>query len=683
LKPPIPIRRRPPRALHGSPTAACLATGSLGFLGASHDDRTRWLNGFRRLLDGLDTALQVVIRFQSGSGDANDRTSNETPKTQEEMRLRDLAFLEHLRDQPSSQRREVILGVAPERAQQLHATLVEIGLPDVRPVDPEDARATYGTEQPTAFRDSHGWHRTWHVDRYPGTDLEPGWLLNLVPAGLHITLSWHAHPLPAAWIIEFLQRQLVSMRATRMIDAEKGANDPLLAGAMPNVEDLQKRLAANQERAFHVSVYLTLTAADEKLLNAGAQVVEAAAQAALTRIRQTHFRQFEGRLSTLPYGIDALKRCRVLDTSSLATLFPWLDADVHDSKGLVLGRSKATGTPIKLDPFETPKYTNANIGVFGHSGAGKTYLLSTIAMSALGLGVQVFIVDPEHEYGRLATQLGGVDVQLALGSGHSLNVLDLQPADGRGERWLGPAVADAGDLIAVIVGGLSEVERAIAESALRQAYADLDQPLLKDVVDRLPKSSRLEQVLKRWVEGSLGAMFSAPTNVDLEAPMVVFGMRELREELVPAVHFLLAAALWGRIKARRRRRLLIVDELGLLFDDPTIRKFVVSLARRIRKYDGSLVFATQNPGDLLSSEAGLVVATNPAIHFFGAQRAGEALKLQKAFQLSDAQRSQLETAQRGDFLLSAGPDRLGIRVQAPPWQAKVMQTTRDPPNSYV
>jgi type IV secretory pathway VirB4 component len=304
-------------------------------------------------------------------------------------------------------------------------------------------------------------------------------------------------------------------------------------------------------------------------------------------------------------------------------------------------------------------------------------------MGALGLGVQVFIVDPEHEYGRLATQLGGVDVQLALGAGHSLNVLDLQSADGDGEGWLGPAVADAGDLIAVIAGGLSEVERATAESALRQAYADLDEPLLKDVVDRLPKDSRLEQILKRWVEGSLGAMFSAPTNVDLEAPIVVFGMRELREELVPAVHFLLAEALWSRIKARRRRRMLLVDELGLLFDDPTIRRFVVTLARRIRKYDGSLVFATQNPGDLLSSEAGLVVATNPAIHFFGAQRSGEAQKLQKAFQLSDAQRSQLETATRGDFLLSAGADRLGIRVQAPPWHAKVMQTARDPPYPYV
>src|SRR5207248_4631257 len=99
-------------------------------------------------------------------------------------------------------------------------------------------------------------------------------------------------------------------------------------------------------------------------------------------------------------------------------------------------------------------------------------------------------------------------------------------------------------------------------------------------------------ILGRWVQGSLGQMFSAPTNIDLDAPIVVFGMRELRDEMVAPVHFLLAEALWTRIKRKDRRRMLIVDELGLLFEDATIRRFVVSLARRIRKYDGSLVFAS-------------------------------------------------------------------------------------------
>jgi hypothetical protein len=85
-----------------------------------------------------------------------------------------------------------------------------------------------------------------------------------------------------------------------------------------------------------------------------------------------------------------------------------------------------------------------------------------------------------------------------------------------------------------------------------------------------------------------------------------------------------------------------------------------------------LIFATQNQGDLLASEAGTVVATNPAIHFFGAQRPGEAVKLQHHFQFSDRQRATLESARRGEFLLTSGADRIPIHVKASPWQASIL-----------
>jgi type IV secretory pathway VirB4 component len=331
---------------------------------------------------------------------------------------------------------------------------------------------------------------------------------------------------------------------------------------------------------------------------------------------------------------------------------------------------------VTLDPFDQSRYANANIGVFGHSGAGKTYLLSTLALGALGRGVQVFVIDPEHEYGRLASDLGGVDVQLALGSGHALNVLDLRPAERHDESWIGPATADAVDLCAVVCGGLDEPERALVELAVRNAYRTRAQPVLRDVASLIPQTSRISTVLGRWCDGSLGQMFSAPTNIDLDAPIVAFGMRELRDEMVAPIHFLLAEALWARIKRRDRRRMLIVDELGLLFEDPTIRRFVVNLARRIRKYHGSLVFATQNPGDLLASEAGAVVATNPATAFLGAQRPGEAAKLQRVFDLSDRQRIALESARRGEFLVAAGRERLMVGVHAPPWQEEAMSRAR-------
>jgi Helicase HerA, central domain len=664
--------RGPAELFRGGRDIALMRTGSLGFAGAAEGDRARWISSFRRLLDGLDAPLQVLIEVVPGAG--SDTSDHASPLDFDDMHGADMCFVDRLAHSSSSHRFETSLITSEAHVIRLEAALQEIGVEFE--VTSAAGQVCFGEELANRYQHAGGYSRTWYIDRLPGTELEPGWLFRLLPQSLKLRLSWHVTPLPVAWIVDYLQRQLVNMRASRLVEQDAGAADPQLAGALPNAEDLQRRLASSQDKAFHVAVYITLTCASVEELEAGASSVESAARAVLCQLQPCTLRMFDGYLATLPLGIEPLARKRVLDSSSLVTFFPWLEPDLQQPGGLVVGRNVATGAPVLVDPFDQRRYANANIGVFGHSGAGKTYLLSSLALGALGRGVQVYVIDPEHEYGALARQVGGVDVELALGSGHALNVLDLRPSDRRDEAWLGPAAADAVDLCATICGGLDEKERALLEIAVRAAYEDIDQPVLRDVADRLPAGSRVATILRRWVHGSLGQMFSSPTNVDLEAPIVTFGMRELRDEMVAPVHFLLAEALWTRIKRKDRRRMLVVDELGLLFEDATIRRFVVSLARRIRKYDGSLVFATQNPGDLLSSDQGTVVATNPAVVFFGAQRPGEAAKLQETFHLSTRQRAFLESARRGDFLVAAGTDRLAVQVQAPPWQEEAMRSAR-------
>jgi hypothetical protein len=658
---------------NAGPDVAVIMTGSLGFAGAVDSDRHRWLGSFRRLLDGLDAPLQVLVEVMPGPG-LPECVNRRAPIDFDDMRGADLAYADEIAQSRSAHAFRTSLITARAQSGRVEAAVREIGV--LFETSSPSFAVGPGRELANRYQHAGGHSRTWWVDRMPGTELDAGWLFRLLPAGLRLRLSWHATPLPVAWIVDYLQRQLVNMRASRLVEHAAGTADPVLAGALPNAEDLQRRLAASQDKAFHVSTYITLTAPTRTELEAGAIRLESSARAILCRVQPCTCRMLDGYLATQPFCVDRLARKRVLDTSALVTLFPWLEPELQQPKGLVIGRNSTTGSPVLVDPFDQRLYANANVGVFGHSGAGKTYLLSALALGALGLGIQVYVIDPEHEYGGLATHIGGVDVRLALGSGHALNVLDLRPADRKDETWIGPAAADAVDLCSTVCGGLDESERALVESAVRAAYAEVEQPVLRDVADRLPKDSRAATILRRWVHGSLGRIFSSPTNVDLDAPIVVFGMRELRDEMVAPVHFLLAEALWTRIKRRDHRRMLVIDELGLLFEDPTIRRFVVSLARRIRKYDGSLVFATQNPGDLLSSDQGRVVATNPALAFFGAQRPGEAAALQKAFHLSDQQRGLLESARRGDFLLAAGSDRMAVRVQAPPWQEDAMREGR-------
>jgi hypothetical protein len=102
--------------------------------------------------------------------------------------------------------------------------------------------------------------------------------------------------------------------------------------------------------------------------------------------------------------------------------------------------------------------------------------------------------------------------------------------------------------------------------------------------------------------GDLGRLFSAPTNVDLRADVVGFNLRDLSEELVPPSCLLLANWLWTALRRDRRPRHLLIDEVGLLLEHEPIRRFLIRLARRIRKYGGSLILVSQNPGDFFRNE---------------------------------------------------------------------------------
>jgi hypothetical protein len=223
------------------------------------------------------------------------------------------------------------------------------------------------------------------------------------------------------------------------------------------------------------------------------------------------------------------------------------------------------------------------------------------------------------------------------------------------------------------------VERALVEMAIRDVTAHEEAPVLGDVWQRLQgveAASRVSTILGRWVSGDLGKLFSAPTNIDLASSVVGFNLRDMSEELIPPAYGILANWLWMALRKQRRPRHLLIDEAGLLLEHEPIRRFLIRLARRIRKYGGSLILVSQNPGDFFDTKDGAVLATNPSILLLGSQKHSEAVKLQKAYSLTDRQVNYLETAQRGDFLLVAGPNRVPVHIMAPPWMDEMIVASR-------
>ncbi|TMD23544.1 MAG: DUF87 domain-containing protein [Chloroflexi bacterium] len=713
---------------NGAPRSI-IATSSLNFEGLAPEQQLRSVQAFRDLLHAQSGPLQVYVRVRRiVPGDASEPDAQAFPERGAYLAAMTRSFINaHLQDTPVFQR-EIFIVLAPidpgqqllrsvlfrfsrssdeprfvasdlgaplrNRAQSLLEQLRRIGVKGQ--ILDEGAisrllRELYGNgrkgdvghgEIQHVFTDRkdglelRGRHYTsFVVSHYPGEEIEPGWLLPLLAFKGELHVGIHVLPLETDRMLTLLNHRIRNLRADDMATVESGAVDRATIGTLPDALNMHQALARNEEKAFAVSFYLTIGADGPHELRSQAEALRASCRRMMLHPVQPIFEMRQALLSSWPLGTDLLGREHILHTSAVATMMPWLQEDLADPTGHYWGYNKETGGLCVFDPFDEERFTNANIAVLAQSGAGKSYAAASVVLSGHTRGIGAILLDPEAEYGGMVRALGGSYFQLAAGSGHAINVLDplLFSADSDEPS---DQLSDVLDLIGLMCGKLDEVERAQLETITRLVISKAEgTPVLGHVwreLEARQPGSRTSTVLRRWVTGDLGRLFSAPTNVDLSAPIVGFNLRDLSEELIPAACLVLANWLWTVLRRDRRPRHLLIDEVGLLLEHEPIRRFLIRLARRIRKYGGSLILVSQNPGDFFETKDGAVLATNPSILLLGCQKHSEAIKLQKAFNLTDRQVNYLETAERGDFLLVAGPNRVPVHVMAPSWMDELI-----------
>ena len=718
--------------LVGGAPRVVVATSSLNFAGLAPEQQLRSTQAFRDLLHAQSGPLQLYLRVRrvpAGAADEPDANAFSDPR--EYLAALTGSFINaHLKDTPVYQR-EVFIVLAPsdtghqllrswrfrfdhssqaptsvaadlgmpikERATALLEQLRRIGvkgrlLDDAglaelvadlygdrsSSSDPDGARQVFA-HRADSFEIRGRHYLTYVIDRYPGEEIEPGWLLPLLSFKGELHVGIHLQPLATDRMLSLLHHRIRDLRANDMTAQETGAIAAGAVGTLPDAISLHQSLARNEEKAFAVSFYLTVGAADPRELRRQAEALQASCRQMMLRTAQPFFEMRQGLLSAWPLGVDLLGREHILPSSAVMTMFPWLQEDLSDRNGHYWGYNKDTGGLCVFDPFDEDRFANANIAVLAHSGAGKSYAAASVVLSGYSRGIDAIVLDPEAEYAGMIRGVGGSYIHLSAGSGHAINVLDPLLFGLEGEDAT-DQLGDVLDLIGLMCGRLDEMERAQLEAVTRSVVSGArGTPVLRDVwqaVEALYPGSRVATVLHRWVTGELGALFSAPTNVDLGSSIVGFNLRDLGEELIGPAYLLLANWLWTALRRERRPRHLLIDEVGLLLEHEPIRRFLVRLSRRVRKYGGSLILVSQNPGDFFDTKDGAVLATNPSILLLGSQKHSEAAKLQKAFNLTDRQLNYLETADRGDFLLVAGPNRVAVHVMSPPWMDEMIVKSR-------
>src|SRR3982075_285450 len=195
---------------------------------------------------------------------------------------------------------------------------------------------------------------------YPRT-VAAGWLTPLLEFEHPIEVSLHVHPLETASIVKLLGHKLVQLQSARMVDDRGGRlADPEREVAFEDAERLRDALQRGEQRVFSVSLYVMVRAGSQRALDDLTRRVETTLDGMLAHSRVAILEQERAFRACLPAGQDELLAYRNLDTTSLATTFPFRSGSLSMERGVLYGVATRSQTPVIIDPFDA-SLENANL----------------------------------------------------------------------------------------------------------------------------------------------------------------------------------------------------------------------------------------------------------------------------------------------------------------------------------
>lgn len=536
--------------------------------------------------------------------------------------------------------------------------------------------------------------RTLFVAGYPRF-IGANWLAPLINFDHALDISFYYYPAETKGILNDLRRKIAEMEATIESDLQSGrVLDPAINTALQDAKELQEQLATGIERFFQFTFYIKIPASTLEELDFITKQVEAVAGSLLLITKHATLQQEAALQSTLPLFSDKLFVIRNMDTTALATTFPFTSSELTANEGVLYGINEHNGSLVIFDRFTLE---NANSVVFAKSGAGKSYMVKLEALRSLMFGTEIIVIDPEDEYKDLATTIGGEYINFAQNKPSRINPFDLSGVYEEGENELGLKILSLHSLLRIMLGELTPTEDAILDKSLINTYKLVGitpdpatqtkkPPLLGDLYNSLqnmaePQARDMGGRLEKFIRGSLSGIFDQESNVDLKNTFTVFSISNLQDELRPIAMFIILDYVWTRIKKDRKKRLLVVDEAWYLMKHKDSASFMYSIAKRARKYNLGLTTITQDVDDFINSDYGKAIITNSSIQILMKQSPAAIDKIVDVFYLSQGEKNLLLSADIGEGLFFAGQNHVAIRVQASPDEHELLTRNNPQPNT--
>lgn len=566
---------------------------------------------------------------------------------------------------------------AEERTHILNAEKIfQEGLASIRDlIAPSSMDIAYET-----IRISGMYAKTLVVFTYPRY-LETNWLSPLVNIDATIDISHFVYPIDSSAIMKMLKRKVAQMQSQMRIDTEKGnVRDPGLETALADAEELRTQLQRGEEKFFQFGMYMTIYARTEKGLRKQVKRIESMLGGKLILTRGTELRCEQGFNSTMPLCLDELEVTRNMHTSPLSSTFPFTSSTLSGNDGILYGLNRHNDSLIIFDRFSLE---NANSVVFAKSGAGKSFAVKLEVLRSLMIGADVIIVDPENEYENLCRTVGGTYLRVSLNADRRINPFDIaKPVtddDTLPGDLLRTNIITLQGLLALMLGEISATEESILDKALNDTYAikgitlDVIDPWsktpptmedLESVLRSMEGGQNLAQRLQKYTTGTFGGIFNKPSNVDLDAGLMVFSIRDLEDSLRPIAMYIILNYIWTKVRSQLKKRLLVIDEAWSLMQHEDSAKFLFGLVKRARKYYLGVTTITQDVEDFVTNQYGKPIITNSSMQLLLKQAPSAIEPLTKIFNLTEGEKYLLLNSGVGQGLFFAGLKHVAIQIIA-------------------
>ena len=145
---------------------------------------------------------------------------------------------------------------------------------------------------------------------------------------------------------------------------------------------IRKEMQINSEEMYYMYIYLTVFTKDKNELDNILNKVEGMTQSKGIQTRRAYFREEQGYISSLPLMINnndikSVTKRNIL-TSGLVSTYPFISSSIFYESGIFIGTNIYNNSLVFIDRYDTEKYKNANMCIFGTSGAREIILYKII-----------------------------------------------------------------------------------------------------------------------------------------------------------------------------------------------------------------------------------------------------------------------------------------------------------------